>query len=180
MQGMSAEKPARMGRHSLLTDETEERIVSAVRGGAYLDDASAYAGISRHTLFSWLRQGRAAAERLDEGETLSDREERLLNFLNAVEKARADASIRNLMVIQQAAQEGNWQASAWYLERTNPKKWGRHETVEITGAEGGPIQVEVSAKETLRAKFEAAERAALEVLDVQEAQPLSPARAENG
>jgi hypothetical protein len=161
----------KMGRPSLLTDETEERIVSAVRGGAYLDDASAYAGISRHTLFSWMRDGRAAAEREEQGELLSEREQRLVNFLNAVEKARADASIRNLMVIQQAAQEGNWQASAWYLERTNPKKWGRHETVEITGADGGPVQVEVSAKDTLRTKFEAAERAALEVLDVAEIEP---------
>jgi hypothetical protein len=173
---MSDQKPAKMGRQSLLTEETEERIVSAVRGGAYLDDASAYAGISRHTLFLWLRQGRAAAERLERGESLSEREERLLNFLNSVEKARADAAIRNLMVIQQAGQEGNWQASAWYLERTNPKKWGRHETVEITGAEGGPIQVEVSAKETLRAKFEAAERAALEVIDTREAEPAQQAR----
>jgi hypothetical protein len=36
--------------------------------------------------------------------------------------------------------------------------------VEITGAEGGPIQVETTVKDALRAKFEAAERAALEVL----------------
>jgi hypothetical protein len=92
----------------------------------------------------------------------------LLNFLNVVEKARADAVIRNVGIIQQAAQDGSWQASAWYLERTNPRKWGRHETVEITGADGGAIQVQHSVKDTLAAKFAAAEKAALQVIEARE------------
>jgi hypothetical protein len=43
-------------------------------------------------------------------------------------------------IIQKAANEGTWQAAAWFLERTNPRKWGRHETVEIGVAEDKPLE----------------------------------------
>ena len=169
-----------MGRHTLLNPQVQETIVNAVRIGSYLDDAAMLAGVSRGTLFRWLAEGREASEKADAGEELTEREQLVRDFCDAVEKARADAMLRNIGVIQTAAQNGTWQAAAWYLERTNPKKWGRHDTVEISGTDGGAIQVEVSAKETLRAKFEAAERAALEVLDVDEPLALGEAKAENG
>lgn len=161
---MVTQKSKREGRPTLLNDDVQDTIVTAVRLGMYLDDAASMAGISRQTLFRWLAWGRDANEREEGGETLNDRDTLYRDFCDAVEKARADAVMRNVGIIQKAAQDGSWQASAWYLERTNPRKWGRHETVEITGAEGGPIQVETTVKDALRAKFEAAERAALEVL----------------
>lgn len=166
-------------RPTLLTDTVQETIVNAVRIGSYLDDAAMLAGISRSTLFAWMRDGRTAEERQQQGDTITEHETKLVNFMNAVEKARADAMLRNIGVIQTAAQNGTWQAAAWYLERTNPKKWGRHDTVEVTGADGGAIQVEHSAKETLRAKFEAAEKAALEVLDVEEIPDVKQLKATN-
>jgi len=156
------------GRPTVLTDDVQDRIIAAVRAGSYLDDAAAYAGIARQTLWRWLSDGRTAQDKHDNNEKLTDREQLLLEFCNAVEKARADAVIRNVGIIQQAAQDGSWQASAWYLERTNPRKWGRHETVEITGADGGAIQVQHSVKDTLAAKFAAAEKAALQVIESRE------------
>ena len=152
----------------MLTDDVQDRIVTAIRAGSYLDDAASYAGISRAVVFKWLAQGRDAQERRDTGSDLTDFETRLVDFLDAVEKARADAVIRNVGIIQSAAQDGQWQAAAWYLERTNPRKWGRHETVELTGADGGAIQVEHSVKDTLAAKFAAAEKAALDVIETRE------------
>lgn len=155
---------APLGRRTLLTPEVQEAIVTAVGVGAYLDDAASTAGIGPSTLHLWMATGRQARERSDAGEALTDREALCLEFMEAVEKARADASLRNIHIIQRAAQEGTWQAAAWYLERTNPRKWGRHETYEVTGAEGGPIRVDVSSKDALRAKFETAQRVALERL----------------
>lgn len=155
----------RTGRPTLLTDELEQRIVNVVKSGAYLDDAAAYAGIARSTLFQWLATGKQADTKHANGHELTDHEQRCRAFMDAVETARAEAGLRNLALIQTAAQEGAWQAAAWYLERTNPKKWGRHDTVELTGADGGPIVVEHSVKDTLRAKFEAAEAAALQVIE---------------
>lgn len=140
-------------------------ITNAIRLGMYLDDAAAVAGIHRNTLGNWMTWGREAEAKLANGEELTDRDRLYCDFLGAVEKARAEAVLRNLNVIQKAAQEGSWQASAWYLERTNPRKWGRTETVEITGADGGAIAVAYSIKESLAEKFAAAERIALERIE---------------
>ena len=161
-------KPRTRGRPTVLTADVQDRIVTAIRAGSYLDDAAAYAGISRAVVFRWLAQGKDAQQRHEAGETLTDFETILIDFVDAVENARAQAVIRNVGIIQSAAQDGQWQAAAWYLERTNPRKWGRHETVEITGADGGAIQVEHSVKDTLAAKFAAAEKAAMQVIETRE------------
>ena len=124
-------KPARTGRTPLLNAQTQDRIVSAVRSGAYLDDAASLAGVHRATLFRWIAQGRDAQQKLEAGGTLTEKEQQVHDFCDAVETARAEAQLRNVAIIQKAANEGTWQAAAWYLERTNPRKWGRHETVEI-------------------------------------------------
>jgi transposase len=154
-----------IGRPTILTPVIHDTIVNAVRIGMYVDDAAAMAGVHRATVFRWIAKGRDVIEKRDAGEQLDDNEQLYGDFCDAVEKARADATLRNIGVIQQAASDGTWQAAAWYLERTNPKKWGRHETVEITGADGGPIQVQHSVKDALAEKFRAAEVAARTVIE---------------
>jgi hypothetical protein len=137
---MGETRPTRPGRTPLLNAQTQDRIVSAVRAGSYLDDAAALAGIGRATLFEWLTRGRLADQKAQTGEKLTDRERLYLDFTDAVETARAEAQLRNVAIIQKAANEGTWQAAAWFLERTNPRKWGRHETVEIGVAEDKPLE----------------------------------------
>jgi hypothetical protein len=139
--GTDQAKPTKPGRTPLLNAHTQDRIVSAVRAGSYLDDAATLVGISRHTLLLWLRNGRDAQDRHESGHKLTDRDRLYLDFLNAVETARAEAQLRNIAIIQKAANEGTWQAAAWYLERTNPRKWGRHETVEIGLSDDRPMEV---------------------------------------
>ena len=157
-------------RPTSLTDDVQERIINAIKAGSYLDDAANYAGITYRTVANWMQKGREAQQRLDNGDTdLTPNEHLYVHFFHAVENARAQAVVRNVDIIQSAAQNGQWQAAAWYLERTNPRKWGRHETVEITGADGGAIQVEHSVKDTLAAKFAAAEKAAMQVIETREA-----------
>jgi hypothetical protein len=167
------------GRRTLLNEEMIDRLVGAVRSGNYLDDSARYVGIGERTLFEWLAKGRQALEDADGDLEAVDEDKYLFAQLSqSLESARSHAVVRNVALIQKAAEQ-SWQAAAWYLERTNPKKWGRFETVELTGANGGAIQVEVSAKETLRAKFEAAERAALEVLDVEPELEMKQLKATN-
>lgn len=144
--------PRKTGRKSLLTPELQERILDALKTGCYLEDAAAYVGIGYSTIFSWLDRGTKERNRLhafpdSEPDT---NETPYLEFLEAVETARAAAHLRAVAQIQKAAADGTWQAAAWYLERSAPKKWGRKDHTEITGAEGGPVRIDVASDELER------------------------------
>jgi hypothetical protein len=132
----------------LLTDDTHERIIGALRLGNYVEHAATYAGISRATLYNWLKKGDAARERREAGEELDDNEERYARFSEDVDTARAAAIVRNVGIIQQAAQT-NWQAAGWFLERTAPQHFGRQIRTELSGPDRGPIQVEVTRDELI-------------------------------
>ena len=162
---MSATRPKpSANRPTALTPEVFDAIVTALQAGNYIDDAAAYAGVHQRLVFTWLEKGRNADEADEQGLPLTPNERLYMHFLHAVETARSQAVVRNVAIIQQAAQT-QWQAAAWFLERTNPRKWGRHETVEITGEDGGPIRVEQSAKSTLADKFAAVEAVARQIVD---------------
>lgn len=75
-------------------------------------------------------------------------------FLFHTDKASAAAEVRNLTLIQQAAGDGAWQASAWILERRHPDKYGRRERINLEGShEGDPITVKSIGVEELEAKI---------------------------
>ena len=53
-------------------------------------------------------------------------------FQAAVEEAEAEAIVRNIAVIQLAAQSGkHWQAAAWWLERKYPQDWALRQVVAL-------------------------------------------------
>lgn len=132
------------GRRSAgkLTPEVQQRIINALRAGNYVETASHLAGVGRASVYRWIERGRAALEREEAGDTLTDDEERYAVFAQEVEEARAAAMARNVTLVNTAAQT-TWQAAAWWLERTNPQMWGRHLRAEVSGPEQGPIQVQV-------------------------------------
>ena len=121
-----------------LTPETQDRIVQFIRAGNYMETAAQAAGISKPTLYRWLKMA--------DDPTAPDI---YRDFRYAVENARAEAEARNVMLIQKAADDGTWQAAAWYLERTAWQRWGRR--TMVTGDGGEPIRVEVDHKASLRA-----------------------------
>lgn len=112
-----------------LTLELIESIALPIRHGAYVETAVALAGVSRDTFYRWLKQGNK------EG---GDKLTRLLS--DTIKKAMAEAEIRDLAVIDQAAQSGEWTAAAWRLERKHPDRWGRKARVQLehTGSEDSP------------------------------------------
>lgn len=125
-----------------LTPEVQDRIVSALRVGNYVETAAQLAGVGRASIYRWLERGYAALEREEEGVTLTPDYDRYARFSEAVDEARAAAMSRNVALVNTAAQT-TWQAAAWWLERTNPQMWGRHLRAEVSGPEQGPIQVQV-------------------------------------
>lgn len=123
---------------SKLTPDLQDAIVSAIRMGNYVETAVAYAGIHKDTFYTWMQRGKD-----EPGSIYAD-------FSDAVEKAKADSEVRDVALIQKAANDGSWQAAAWKLERKFPHKWGRMVRAEVSGPEGAPIKVEVDAKAELK------------------------------
>lgn len=132
----------------LLTDEVHDRIVGTLRLGNYVEHAASYAGISRGTLYNWLKKGDEARAKRENGIELDEVEERYARFSEDVDNARATAVVRNVSIIQQAAQT-NWQAAGWWLERTAPQHFGRQMRTEVSGPNQGPVQVAVSRDELI-------------------------------
>ena len=89
-----------------------QRIVDLIRAGNYLEVAATAAGVHRVTLHRWLRYGRKQARG------------RYRKFVDAVEKAQAEAESRDVALIAKAAGE-DWRAAAWRLERARPASMAR-------------------------------------------------------
>jgi hypothetical protein len=107
-----------MSRPTKLTPDIQKKIVSVIRLGHYIETAAAYAGVSKQTLYNWMRQG----AREDTGI--------YRDFHDQVTMALAEAEIRDLAYIEKAAKKGSWQAAAWKLSRRFPKRWGRESVLD--------------------------------------------------
>lgn len=107
-----------------LTDEAADRICQAVRTGATLEGAAAYAGVARATFFDWLRRGRQENARNPYRKFAAD-----------LDEALGHVEVANIGRIARAGQD-EWQANAWILERRFPDKYGRRTRVD------GQIQVQ--------------------------------------
>ena len=106
------------GKVSKYGQETTDRIIQALRAGNTRRASCGYAGISEDTFANWLK-----------GHS---------EFAEAVKKAESDAEVRNVAIIQKAA-DTTWQAAAWWLERKHKAEWSSR--VEQTGADGTPVKV---------------------------------------
>jgi transposase len=130
-----------MGRPTKLTPEVQDKIVAALRAGNYQETAAMYAGVEARTFYRWMERG----------ESDGTEDEIYRQFRQAVEKAKADAEVRDIALIDKAAHDGSWQAAAWKLERKFPHKWGRVNRTEISGPEGKPVEVRTSVEAILEA-----------------------------
>ncbi|MEN6515136.1 MAG: hypothetical protein ABFC87_01840, partial [Fervidobacterium sp.] len=112
------------GAKGKLTKELIEKAADIIARGNYYKVAIDILGIDDKTWYNWLRQGE-----IDANKGINSLN---FQFFQSIKKAEADAIDRNLSIIQKAAMEGNWQASAWYLERKYPEQWGKRDNVNLT------------------------------------------------
>jgi len=106
-----------MARPTKLTPEVASKIIAFVRTGNYIEAAAAAAGIHKDTLYDWLKRGAPGNEE-------SDSDDIYREFSDAVLQARAEAQIR---AVAGLLATGHYKAWAWWLERSNPRQWGRIE-----------------------------------------------------
>ena len=128
-------------------DELIEDIAQAVRAGNFIKTACEYVGIDESTYYRYMKLGKQDVE--DNKDTIYSK------FYKTLKKARATAETRNVAVINQASEE-SWQASAWWLERSFPDRWGKRKmdvNANLTGDlhhqhEGELTEVKEYDKET--------------------------------
>jgi hypothetical protein len=99
------------GRPTKYNEDRAKAITTALTAGNTRKASAAYAGVTDTTLQNWLKGN--------------------LAFLAAVQKAEAEAEVRHVANIAKASADGNWTASAWWLERRRHDEWGRKDRVTI-------------------------------------------------
>lgn len=109
-----------MARKTLCTPERTKRIADIIRAGNYAEIAARVGGISEATYYNWINRGESG-------------EEPYVEFLESIKAAEAESEARNIALIQRSAQNGTWQAAAWFLERKHGTRWGRRQAVEVSG-----------------------------------------------
>ncbi len=115
----------KMARRTKLTKELIEEAYKLVSEGNYIKDVYPILGIGEVTWYRWLREGEAAKSGIKR------------QFWQAIKKAEKEAIIKNVAVIQKAAEDGNWQAAAWWLERKYFQDWGRKDKVDLAADKDG-------------------------------------------
>lgn len=147
-----------MARPVKLNEEIQKKVVDAVRAGNYLETAAAYSGLDVSTVRRWVKRGEREIQRLEsKGAKSKASEKKYIEFCTAIKKASAESEMRDVLVIGNAAKEA-WQAAAWRLERKYPDRWGRKDKHEVTGKDGGPIEVEDPKEKLLKKLNEMAVR----------------------
>jgi len=118
-----------VARKLKLTPKVQEAICKAILAGNFNQIAASDAGVGESTFYRWLQEGEAAQSGIKR------------EFWEAVKKAEATAETQYVSLMEKAAKQ-SWQAAAWWLERKHNDRWGRREKQELTGSEGGPIQIQ--------------------------------------
>lgn len=175
-------RTGRKGRPTRCNAKLIETICQRIVEGEYQESAALAVGISRATFFQWKAKGEEARTRLAAGGSVPNNQLIYVDFLDAVEEARAKAEARVIAALQRSALGGevskltewtddqgnlhrevtftrpNVAAQTWWLERSFPDRYGRR--IEVSGPEGGaiPVEVEVSARDLLKQKLGQASR----------------------
>jgi transposase len=125
---------------SKLTPATVAAVLGNLAAGNYIETSCAAAGISKQTFYSWKEKGE------------EDPDSAYGEFLELVERARAQAEAANLRIIRKAATD-SWQAAAWLLERVYPERYGQRNRTTL---DGGLLVAPASAAGLIAAMREAA------------------------
>jgi len=95
-----------MGRKTKLTPGLQEDFCKAIQLGMTYKLSCAYVGISEPTFYRWLQEAEKPTGRKAQKD-----------FRKALKAAEAKGAAHSLAVIRRAADDGNWTAAAWILER---------------------------------------------------------------
>jgi hypothetical protein len=116
---------AKRGTKSKFTKARKERIIQAIAAGCSYEMAADYAGITRQTLWAWLKKG-------EEG-----KDKNYLTFFNDIKTAEVEGAMAHLGTIKEASKK-DWKASAWFMERRH--NWSK-EGIKSTRPKEEPTEI---------------------------------------
>jgi len=121
------------GRPTACTPAIQARMVEALAKGQFVRAACRYAGISHESHYEWLRRADAG-----DGAPFAD-------YADAVRAAAVEGEQAHYDVLTDAAKAGDWRASLEVLRILRPDEYGK-QRLEVSGPEGGPVQVDLRTK----------------------------------
>lgn len=121
------------GRPTDCTPENIAKVCAALRLGVSQECAATGAGLCTRTFYTWMEKGKEGIEPYAQ-------------FVQEVYAAENDAE-RELVDLIRSSVPNDWKAGAWLLERRHPRRWGRLDRSEVTGANGAAIQVQAQVVE---------------------------------
>lgn len=132
------------GRKSKLTEEVQMEFCRLIAQGIYLRQACEFIGVSEQTIYNWMARGSSEILRLETTESSKPlaKEKPYVEFFNKVKKAENTAEVRSVTQWQEAIKGGDWRAAKDFLARRFPDRWSPR--IEITGADGAPVQVNMN------------------------------------
>lgn len=154
--GLERPRRAKNGHHTLLGAEVHKRLVGYFKAAATVADACAGVGVSTDTHYDWMRRGAAYNDALadDPLTPIDTYEEYFRAYYLEVRQAIAESRLRADLTIANLQGEEyppavRFAAAKYTLDRTDPERKHR---VEVTGADGGPIRLDVTQREAALAE----------------------------
>lgn len=120
------------GRPMVLSDALTRALVESFRLGCSDRLACEGAGISTSTLYDYMSRGAAG-------------EEPFVDFSRQITEAKTRIAKAMVGIRTKAAMGGDWRAAESWL-RTHRRDECAADKVEVTGANGGPVQIDLKAE----------------------------------
>lgn len=129
-------QPPDTGRHSDLTDSVlVTNLLTLIAQGNYVETACKAAGLSKNTVYRWLKEADEPGEHRNP--------QRL--FRDALERAEGMSEAQEVAKVRKAGELPQfWAASMTYLERKYPEKWGRRQDSQ----DGPKVVVQIGIRDS--------------------------------
>lgn len=131
-----------MAGNGKLNKDLIKELARLIRSGINNRDACAVAGVSETAFYRWLQEPRKGLE---------------IELWEALEKAKAERKAFMLTTITKAAQNGTWQAAAWWLERVYPSEFAKPDRYHDAGIDEA-VRAVKELTESIKAQADAADR----------------------
>jgi hypothetical protein len=143
-----------------------EAICLAVEDGCTVEHAAGAVGVSKTAVFNWLARGQewadvsrrptyASGKKKGQPKPLPATERPYVEFLARYARAKDGATVWHLRNVARHAQN-DWRASAWWLERRHPERYGNRVQIDTDPGERIPEPVDRGTTDEVHDAFVAA------------------------